>query len=1595
MAAPINIPANISISTTSLNRSTRQVQQALGRITGQASEFQKSLDASTARVFAFGATTAVLQAVNQSFKKLISTTVEVEKKLIEINSIFQATNAQFSKFRDSIFQVAKDTGQSFNTVAEGAAELARQGLSAEETAKRLKAALILTRISGMDAEKSVKSLTAAMNGFTSAGLSAEQIVNKIVAVDTAFAVSAQDLADGFSRAGSTAEDAGVSFDQLLGLITAVEQRTARGGAVIGNAFKSIFTRLARGTTIEKLKELGVEIDSSQTGIQKLQSLSAALEKISDPTIASQIKELAGGVFQINVVSSTLKDLSSETSIFASAAKEASNATNEAFQKNELLNTSLAAQINSLVAGITNLAEKIGGITIAPLLGNLVKIATVLSDSLDGALDPEKGNAFIKGLLATISSFISGPGLIMVTVAFLKITKLVAKFAMDGFKSVMAIGSAQEKNKQIEAGIVRLLQHDVQLRKQLANQSLSQAQKEQAVLDAIKRENALLRDQERLMRNLTSLARQRGVTGHSSSRGFKGRGFSAGHMQEEANARMLGATSSVRAHRGQGTIGGKSFIMNNQETEIPNFGRNGDSAVIPHYAKGFVPNFAMISTSAYFNKKGASLRGYTDGIKNGTIRRTEVGKDRVVGDVKFSKDEINAAGKLGIDEKGKQADSKKKQTIDASRVIGKNTMPTVLTPSNSGGTRSITTRKDFNHPVKFQFKSFKVDKNGKLGLRKDFDRKFSDTKIKEMAENTALKFAKKAAEAVSEKPVDPKTIEEVDNVNGFISGIKGGFGGIFDAALTTALRTNVGDGVGGDFDVNTADNAKAKSNVRKIFGSRSLPLSGLADYKINDGNYTLESMITKFMGTKILTDPIKATINKQKVDRKGLNRVSKGRGRAGGFIPNYSQTDRGVPMSKIRAHFDGAGNPVAVTNTMDEPNGLSDVRKNGLADAIGRERQGIGMHSEGFVPNFRLGGLVKLGGAAGRKIGAGASRLFGGAKNKGKNVLDSHKASKANIKSLKENTKKLKKENQEIQKRISAGKLSKEQLKIHKKKLKKNNSKISDNASQMQNDSGAGMLAMFALSGVDTGFQALADSRREKGDEKGGMLADQGSAAAQFASMGAMFGPMGMAIGAVTGQVYSLGSALLDANKRINEGEKKGEKLDKGREAQAKGIQRQRSAMRSLGFSKGNEVMEVAQKVASVGLRDYTDEIKKVKDRLRSASESPEEYKKATDDYIKVMEKVAIAETKVAEIKRIQVSLTKKQNDLIKLTTTQAKASQARVKSAQKAVDTLGFMSEIRTPELTGERKNAIDRSLKGQSAVAGAQLNKQTVNDLKVQLSQAKDQDKKDEIGEKIKQATKVFEDSVVSAAISLRNNLNQAEFDLGKLKETLTKQKEQTFESRLGFVDSLKGKTLNADVVRDNVRRLREAGDDPQRKLEAMQRLAGNQKQLDAINPAIFKGILDAMNMTADELEKVSQGIKKEALKSGGITDQKTLDAIIERLKKDGPDITNTQKEIEVLEASIKDSERQIDKFGKAFNAEKISASTKLISDALEKFGEGMGDGSKILEGINSANTKAATQIAKSNALVEEVAKDIVQTKKDIISLRAAQTQIRAQLEP
>lgn len=841
MAAPIQLNANLNLNPASINASAKQVQQALGRITGQASEFQKSLDASTARVFAFGATTAVIAGVGTAFKKLISTTITVQDELIKINAILGASTKDFGAFRDAVFNAAKSTGQSFQTVAAGAGELARQGLNAAETSKRLEAAMILTRVSGLGAEQSVKALTAAINGFQSAGLTAVDVTNRLIAVDTRFAVSAQDLADGFSRAGSTAEDAGVSFNELLGLITAVEQKTARGGAVIGNAFKSIFTRLSRGKTIDQLQQLGVEIDASQSGVQKLEALSNALAKISDPTKASAIKELAGGVFQINVVSAALKDLSSETSIFAKATDAAANAGNDAFERNAELSKSLASQINLLVVSVTDFAEKVGSITFGPLLEDLISVASKASDVLGNALEADTiGGKFISGFFKVVGKFIAGPGLILITKAFFNIFRMVTKFAAEGFKSVMAMGSQAEKVKSIESGIVDLLGKDAKLRATLNSKTATQAQKEQAVINAIKAENRLLVQQQLILTNIANVAARRGVSGYGAGKGFTGKGgnkFASGFQQEEAAAMMLGASPDVSAHYGKGTIGGRRFIMNSQEKEIPNFGSNGDSAVIPMYARGYPV-------------------GNPAGYARGRPRKIK---------------QLNADQRYGmiVAESGSKTDqdffiSQTSRGISATKGSGDNTVAKVNVPT-------------------YRLNNQKA-KGGMNKHRNSLVRKYTD-----LFTNDSITMAKMISGGEMPDPVRAKNIKRTLNKGSAKSSI----GSVFESGVGALLSTddfkdfqNRAAGSLMDFRGNSLTNLKGGVNpfnippsTEGIEAKHSSSLAGGAAEKIY-----------KILGSPMTAAEKRAKIKPSKLEAR---RAFQQKGKAAGHMPRYAAGTRNV------------------------------------------------------------------------------------------------------------------------------------------------------------------------------------------------------------------------------------------------------------------------------------------------------------------------------------------------------------------------------------------------------------------------------------------------------------------------------------------------------------------------------------------------------------------------------------------------------------------------------------------------------------------------------------------------------------------------------
>ena len=88
--------ANVVIRPTIDSKGLEKISAPLGRITGQADEFTKSMEAANARVLAFGASVGVLNAVAKSFEKIVVASTQVEASLKEIQVATGETSGLFN-----------------------------------------------------------------------------------------------------------------------------------------------------------------------------------------------------------------------------------------------------------------------------------------------------------------------------------------------------------------------------------------------------------------------------------------------------------------------------------------------------------------------------------------------------------------------------------------------------------------------------------------------------------------------------------------------------------------------------------------------------------------------------------------------------------------------------------------------------------------------------------------------------------------------------------------------------------------------------------------------------------------------------------------------------------------------------------------------------------------------------------------------------------------------------------------------------------------------------------------------------------------------------------------------------------------------------------------------------------------------------------------------------------------------------------------------------------------------------------------------------------------------------------------------------------
>ena len=588
--------------------------QPLGRITGQVSEFEKSMEAANARVIAFGTSAGSIYVIKLAFDKMVSSTIMVQKSLAQINVILGLGATALKGFSSEMFKAAAQTGQTFETASKVALEFARHGVSATETAKRMTSAMQLMRISGLSAEDSVNALTAAINAFNKEGLTSEDVINRMTAVDTRFAISAQDLAKAIQRVGSTAEDAGVQFNQLLGLVTAAQTATARGGAVIGNAFKSIFTRLGRPQVLSDLEAIGVQV-RNQSGailpmVQLLKNLAASYNTLNSAQ-RSFITEAVGGVYQVNILKAALADLGHGVTIFDKAQIAAANSTGLIEKRMSELNETLDSQLNVTMLNLTKLMSNFGQTAFASKMGQGIKDLNGQIEGLSASLENiQPGDSIIDKIKKTLGggasqalgAILTGPGIQFATVILIKSFSTLLKFVYGIARDFTSMNDSLHKQEAIQGSINNFLSKRVDLIEKYNQGLVSSNQIAQEFLHTLQQEIQARETINNLKNSVGNIVKP--IITATPAGGFIPN-FSATDDAERMGAArhgyLAGATYRKMLYDGRG--GSFMTTVNGAETvkEFTNSGGYRASMVIPpngfgsdtiRASNGFIPNFAQ-------------------------------------------------------------------------------------------------------------------------------------------------------------------------------------------------------------------------------------------------------------------------------------------------------------------------------------------------------------------------------------------------------------------------------------------------------------------------------------------------------------------------------------------------------------------------------------------------------------------------------------------------------------------------------------------------------------------------------------------------------------------------------------------------------------------------------------------------------------------------------------------------------------------------------------------------------------------------------------------------------------------------------------------
>ncbi len=313
-------------------------------------------------------------AAMQTFRKMVGTARELDTSLFNLQVATGSTREETKALLDTYNQMARELGATTTDIANGADAWLRQGKSIEEANSLVKDSMVLSKIGMIDAADATEDLTAVLNGYKLEAQSALEVVSKLSAVDLESASDAGGLAESMSRTATSANQAGVSIDELIGMLGTLKDVTQASDQELGNAIKSIVSRYSQikankfidyetGEDLSNVEtvlgKIGIKIRDGLTDFRDLSDvlseLAAKYDKLNDVE-RNAVNTAMFGTYQQNKGAVLLSNWDKVEKL----TKVSEDSTTEALDKFEAYSESVEAHINSMTASYENLASTIAG-----------------------------------------------------------------------------------------------------------------------------------------------------------------------------------------------------------------------------------------------------------------------------------------------------------------------------------------------------------------------------------------------------------------------------------------------------------------------------------------------------------------------------------------------------------------------------------------------------------------------------------------------------------------------------------------------------------------------------------------------------------------------------------------------------------------------------------------------------------------------------------------------------------------------------------------------------------------------------------------------------------------------------------------------------------------------------------------------------------------------------------------------------------------------------------------------------------------------------------------------------------------------------------